>query len=86
MLFLGGDREMVMVTGMIAVMLIFVAQTWAAAVFGIALWLCALFLLRSMAKQDPLLRQNYIRSLYYLEYYRSYSTPHRKNTRSYGDT
>ena len=49
-LFMGGDRELVMFTGLIAGALVFSAQELRATVFGISLWFAALFILRIMAK------------------------------------
>lgn len=37
-LFMGGDREMVMFSGLLATALVFSAQEWKATIFGIALW------------------------------------------------
>ncbi len=51
-LFMGGDRELVMFSGLLAGALIFSAQEVRATVFGIALWFGALFALRLMAKAD----------------------------------
>jgi hypothetical protein len=53
---MGGDRELVMFSGLLAGALIFSAQEVRATVFGIALWFGALFALRLMAKSDPKLR------------------------------
>jgi len=41
-LFLGGDRELVMMSGVIAALLIFVAQNLIVAIFGIIFWLFAI--------------------------------------------
>ncbi len=68
-LFLGGDREMVMFTALIAAALIFAAQEVYAAVFGVGLWFTALYLLRLMAKADPQLRQVYLRHRRYRAFY-----------------
>lgn len=81
-LFMGGDRELVMFSGLIAGALIFSAQEVRASVFGIALWFGALFVLRIMAKSDPKLRSVYLRHRRYKAYYPAHSTPYRDNTRS----
>lgn len=52
-LFMGGDRELVMFSGLLSAILIFAAQDWVAALFGIALWFLSLKGLRLMAKADP---------------------------------
>lgn len=78
-LFMGGDRELVMFSGLVAGALIFSAQEWKAAVFGIGLWGAALFVFRSMAKADPKMRHVYLRQRRYRVYYPSRSTPFRIN-------
>lgn len=83
-LFMGGDRELVMFTGLVAAALIFSAQELKATVYGILLWLGSLYLLRLMAKADPQMRQVYWRSLRYQRYYPAQSTPFRNNTQSQG--
>jgi type IV secretion system protein VirB3 len=81
---MGGDRELVMFTGLIAAALIFSAQELKATIYGIILWLCSLYLLRLMAKADPQMRMVYWRSLRYKRYYPALSTPFRENTHSQG--
>ena len=83
-LFMGGDRELVMFSGLLAGALIFSAQEVRATVFGIALWFGALFALRLMAKADPKLRHVYLRHRRYKPYYPARSTPFRDNTPSQG--
>jgi len=80
-LFLGGDRELVMFTGVVAFALVFAAQEWTATIFGISLWLLALYLFRLMAKSDPLMRFVYLRNRVYQAYYPARSTPFRINRR-----
>lgn len=81
-LFMGGDRELVMLSGLLAFALIFNAQEIRAAVVGLFLWICALFLLRLMAKSDPKLRSVYLRHRRYKAYYAARATPFRENTRT----
>jgi type IV secretory pathway TrbD component len=83
-LFMGGDRELVMFTGLLSAALIFSAQEAKAIVFGLILWFAALFALRLMAKADPKLRHVYLRSLIYQRHYPPRSTPFRENTQSQG--
>jgi len=83
-LFLGGDREMVMMAGLFAVALIFSAMTWFATIFGVVLWCTCLYLFRQMAKSDPRLRHVYLRSRRYARYYPARSTPFRRNPESQG--
>ena len=81
-LFMGGDRELVMFSGLLAGALIFSAQEIRATVFGIGLWFGALFVCRLMAKSDPKLRYVYLRHRRYKAYYPARSTPYRENTTS----
>jgi type IV secretion system protein VirB3 len=77
-LLMGADRELVLLTALAAVILIFVVLTWYAALFGIAIWLIALAALRMMAKADPLMRRVYRRHIAYKTFYRATSSPWRK--------
>ncbi len=81
-LFMGGDRELVMFSGVLAFALIFSAQEVRAAVTGIALWFGTLFVCRIMAKADPKMRHVYMRHRIYKSYYPPRSTPFRDNTMS----
>jgi len=83
-LFMGGDRELVMFSGLLACALIFSAQEIRATIFGIILWFGALFVCRLMAKSDPKLRHVYLRNYRYKAYYPAHSTPYRDNTVSQG--
>ncbi len=83
-LFMGGDRELVMFAGLLAGALIFSAQDLRATVFGVMLWVAALFMLRLMAKADPKLRHVYLRHRRYRGYYPARSTPFRDNTAAQG--
>ncbi len=83
-LFMGGDRELVMFSGLLAFALIFSALEVRATVVGLLLWFGALFACRLMAKSDPLLRQVYMRHRKYKSYYPARSTPFRVNPDSQG--
>jgi type IV secretory pathway TrbD component len=78
-LLLGADRELVLLTGLAAAILIFVVLTWYAALFGIAIWIVVVAALRMMAKADPMMRRIYARHITYRPYYRSTSTPWRRS-------
>ena len=82
-LFMGGDRELVMFAGVMAFALVFSAQDSRATVFGVLLWVGALYLFRLMAKADPKLRHVYLRHRRYREYYGPRSTPFRVNPREF---
>lgn len=77
-LLFGADRELVLITGLCAVILIFVILTPMAAILGGTLWLVAIGALRMMAKADPQMRKIYLRHIKYRHYYPSTCTPWRK--------
>ena len=79
-LFMGGDRELVMMAGLLAFALIFSAQELRATIAGLALWFGALYGCRLMAKHDPLMRRVYLRHRRYRRYYPARSTPFRNNS------
>lgn len=83
-LFMGGDRELVMFSGLLAAILVFAAQDWLALIIGILLWFAALKVLRLMAKADPQLRYVYLRQRRYQSYYSARSTSFRVNGGSQG--
>ena len=84
-LFMGGDRELVMFSGLLAFALIFSAQELRATVVGVVLWFGSLFVLRIMAKSDPKMRFVYLRNRRYKAYYPPRSTPFRDNPNSQGN-
>lgn len=77
-LLMGADRELVLATGLATVILVFVVLTLYSAVFGAAIWILVIGVLRRMAKADPLLRKIYIRHIGYRSHYRPTSTPWRR--------
>jgi len=83
-LFMGGDRELVMFSGVLAFALVFGAQDVRGSVVGVLLWVGALFACRLMAKADPQLRFVYLRHRKYKTYYPPRSTPFRVNPGSQG--
>lgn len=80
-LFLGGDRELVLFSGLIASVLIFSCLQPLTILAGGLLWMSALWCFRRMAKADPLMRYVYMRQLLYRRYYPARSTPYRENRR-----
>jgi len=68
-LLLGGDRELVLVSGVLAAMLIFAVMTWWSIVAGLVLWLAAVAVLARMGRVDPLLRHVYVRHVRYGSFY-----------------
>ncbi|TNM59842.1 conjugal transfer protein TrbD [Aliirhizobium smilacinae] len=77
-LLFGADRELVLMTGLTAVILIFVVLTLVSAAVGFTIWVVVVGLLRMMAKADPLMRQVYLRHMRYRSHYRPTSSPWRK--------
>ena len=75
---MGADRELVLLTGLATVILIFVALTWFSALLGIAIWIGVVGALRMMAKDDPMMRQVYLRHVRYRQTYRPTSSPWRR--------
>jgi type IV secretion system protein VirB3 len=47
-------------------------------VFGVAVWIVVIGLLRMLAKSDPLMRQVYIRHISYKPFYKPTTAPWRK--------
>lgn len=83
-LFMGGDRELVMMSGVMAFALIFAAAEVRATVVGLLLWFAALYVFRLMAKSDPRMRHVYLRHRRYSPYYPARSSPFRENTAAQG--
>lgn len=77
-LLMGADRELVLITGLAAVILIFVVLTVYSAVFGVAVWIVIVGALRMMAKSDPMMRQVYLRHIAYKPTYRPTTSPWRR--------
>lgn len=77
-LLMGADRELVLITGLATVILIFVVLTVYSALFGVAVWIVVIGILRMMAKADPLMRQVYVRHISYNPFYKPTTTPWRK--------
>jgi len=75
-LFMGGERELALVTIMVGVAMVVFVQTWIAFFSGIALLLLTPPLLRAMAKKDAQMSKVYRRSLNYQKFYPAASTPH----------
>ncbi|KTD70005.1 conjugal transfer protein trbD [Legionella santicrucis] len=82
-LFMGGDRELVMFSGLLSAILIFAAQDVLAAFAGLIMWYLTLKGLRLMAKSDPYMRAIYLRQRHYKAYYSARSTPFKINKRGY---
>lgn len=55
-LLLGGDRELVLFSGLTAACLAFTLATWWGVLAGVAFWLAAVAVLTRMGKADPMMR------------------------------
>lgn len=66
---LGADRELVLVTIMIAFGMGFSLATWWGVVLAALFWIGAVGVLQRMGKADPLLRQVYLRHIRYGDWY-----------------
>ena len=77
-LLMGADRELVLITGLAAVILIFVVLTVYSVLFGIAVWILIVGILRMMAKADPMMRKVYIRHVSYRPTYKATTSPWRR--------
>lgn len=62
-LFLGGDRELVMFSGLGAILTALGGFSLTAALCSLAFWLTAIFWLRKWAKDDPLMRPVWMRHI-----------------------
>ena len=80
-LLLGGERNLVLVTGIACSSLIVLGLNIIGAVIGTGIWLVSLGLLRLMAKFDPQLSQVYLRYIKYQPYYPARSRPARGELR-----
>ena len=84
-LFLGGDREMVQMSMLLTFVLVVASQNLYAAIIGLVFWVLALYLLRRLAKYDPLLRFVGLRAITkYRSYYPPRATPFRNNSATQG--
>lgn len=78
--FLGGDREVILLFGVLGGSLLVQGATIAAKLVGLGLWLFGLSWARGMVKRDPLWRQVWQRRRQYSGLYLARSTPFRDNT------
>jgi len=77
-LFLGGEREPLMIAALLLGGMALSAQNLLATVLCVTLWLSLLWAFRTMAKRDPILTQVYLRQLKYRDDYPSRSRPCRR--------
>jgi len=72
--FMGGERELMMMSGLMSAAMIFVGLTFQSISLGIASWIVTSTALRMMAKKDPLMSKIYMRQLKLQKYYRAKSS------------
>lgn len=72
---MGGDREIVMLSILIAVALIMILMSVSSIVFGLFLLFFSIPMARRIYIADPLLKDCYIRYLRYAHFYFAKSTP-----------
>jgi type IV secretion system protein VirB3 len=77
-LILGAERELALLTGLVALVLIVVALSVLSAILGIVLWLVGIAILRQMGKADPLMSRVYLRHLRYQAYYPAHACAFRQ--------
>ena len=77
-LFLGGEREPVLLTAILAGGVAVSGMNTVSLVVGVVLWFGSLPLFRWMAKADPQMTKVYLRQLSYRGYYPARSRPWRR--------
>lgn len=78
-LLLGGEREWVLLTGLLSAALIFVTMSPLAIIIGLLMWAGVIAILRQMAKADPNMTKVYLRHIKFRVYYPPRSHPKRSN-------
>jgi type IV secretory pathway TrbD component len=73
---LGGDRELIIVTALLSFGLALSLATWWGVVISIVFWLSAAAVLQRMGKADPMLRQVYLRHIRFRYFYPAKSGLH----------
>lgn len=75
---LGGDRELVIGSGVVAVMIAFSMANWEGLVIGVCLWLICVLALQRMGKADPMMRHIYFRHIRHEPFYPAKSGLYRR--------
>lgn len=78
-LFLGGERELVLITAIACGGVAVAGMNIVSAVVGAAVWLTCIGLFRLMAKADPYMTKVYRRQLVLQQYYPARSRPYRRD-------
>jgi len=77
-LFLGGERELVLTSGLLCFGLSVSSVNLLTTVVGLILWFVIIALLRMMAKADPMMSRVYLRQIRFRLHYAPRSRPHRQ--------
>lgn len=70
-LFMGGERELMMMGLLLAFLVVYVNFSFLSLVLSVVIWLLISTALRMMAKSDPIMSKIYTRQLKYQKYYRA---------------
>jgi len=68
-LVMGAERELVMTSALIALLVGIGGMTWVSALCAGVFWIVAIFVLRRMARSDPLMSKIWLRSIKQQDYY-----------------
>ena len=66
---LGGDRELVLVSVLVAVSLAFSLASWWGVALSIGFWVSAVAVFQRLGKADPMMRHVYMRHIRYRSFY-----------------
>lgn len=66
---LGAERELVMTSALIALLVGVGGMTWVSAICALLFWISAIFVLRRMAKADPIMSKIWMRSVKQQDFY-----------------
>jgi type IV secretion system protein VirB3 len=75
---MGGERELMLFSMLVAGGLILSAMNYIATGLGIVIWMVCVYCLRRMAKADPQMSKIYRRQISYAHYYAPFSRPFRE--------
>lgn len=78
-LILGCERELILLTGLFSVMMIFVMVNFISTIVGILFWFICVFFLRRMGDADPMMSKVYIKHIKYQRFYHAKTTPFAPN-------
>lgn len=77
-LVMGGDRELVMLSALISLIVGVGGMTVSSAIAGLIFWIIIVFILQKMAKEDPQMFPIYLRHRKQQDFYPARSTPWRR--------